>query len=70
MEINRRKLRQKLGTRKNRREGTKTKAIRGTGGGATQRVQKYRNFKRSRAATRPSVLLERLIQKAYRAGEL
>ena len=61
--INRRALRRKLGSRKQRREGTKTKAIRGTGGGANQRVNKYRNFKRSRATVRPAVLLERLIKK-------
>ncbi len=69
MTINRREFRMKLGTRRSRRVGTKTKCIRGTGGDKNQPT-KYRNFKRSRAAVRPSVLLERLIQKAYRAGEL
>ncbi len=60
--INRRALRRSLGSRRVRREGTKTKAIRGTGGGVGQRVQKYRNFKWSHAKTRPSVLIERLIR--------
>lgn len=60
--IDRRALRQSLGTRRVRREGTKTKAIRGTGGGADQRVNKYRFFKRGRAKTRPSVTLGRLIR--------
>jgi len=54
-EINRRELRSQLGTRKNRRSGTKSKGVRGA---------MTRHFHRSRAKTRPSVLLERLIKAA------
>ena len=64
MSVNRRALRISLGSRRTRREGTKSKVIKGSGGGVGQRGQKYRNFKRANAKTRPSVLLERLIRKA------
>ena len=64
--INRRKLRLKLGTRRSRRAGTKTKAIPGTGGGVSQRVNKYR-YPRN-IQPRPAVMLERLIRQAEQAA--
>ncbi len=61
MNINRRKLRASLGTRRNRRAGTKTKAIPGSGGGVNQKVQNYRHYRRQRP--KPAILLNQLVQK-------
>jgi len=66
--INRREFRQKLGTRRGRREGTKSKAIpkaKTSGRGKADRptrTQCYRHFRRQRP--RPAVLLEALIRRA------
>lgn len=62
MNINRRKLRASLGTRRLRRAGTKTKAIPGSGSGVNQKVQNYRHYRRQRP--RPATLLKALIRKA------
>ena len=62
MEINRRKLRASLGTRRNRREGTGGKVIPGSGGGTNQRRNKYRYPRTRTNRTQPRVLLERLVR--------
>lgn len=60
--MNRREFRRKLGTRRNRRAGTKTKAILRTGGGVGQRVNKYRYPRNDRP--RPAALLKALLIRA------
>ena len=70
MNINRRALRRKLGSRTKRREGTKTNGIGHLSGGGRgksghpSRKQCFRNPRPYRQQPRPSVLLNALIRKA------
>ena len=58
--INRRKVRASLGSRSNRKRGTKSKAIPGSQGGKGK-MQQYR-YATSAKHARPRVALERKIQ--------